>query len=410
MSQHESSGECLVSWRDRVVDAADFRCVPMALSASDDWSLKDGGIHHRSGRFYSVIGVEEDSGRSYPLLDQPEIGLLGFVVTGPPDDTRWLAQMKVEPGNFGVAQLAPTVQATLSNIDRVHAGTSPPMVERFQDGGSPLADGLWSEQSSRFLGKRNRNTTVRTPEASEPTGLHHRWISAGRLRKALGTDFMVNTDARSVIAAAPWRLIRGTAPFTGALRRSYLHRDPDTNDRVIAALHRLPIPGLRRIPLEALPEADVDSDSSTPIRHPHFDVVHRSVWAKEREVPAWDQPLVNGSAGGRIGLALHPGADGILRAYLSVDRYGGLTHGAELTATAADPVGRRLALVRVSEEGGRFDHDLHEVEVVLASEKPTGEVAVTLGDLEAIVRTPGLTTNELRTAVAVLLSLEEEQE
>lgn len=404
----------LAEWRRLVLEAADFACEPMALAESADWRLRDGQIRHRTGRFFSVVGVEDSSGRSFPLIHQPEVGTLGFLVAGPPGRTRWLTQMKIEPGNVGAAQLAPTLQATQSNLDRVHRGWSPVPADRFPGSAPALADGLWSEQGSRFLGKRNRNVTVAADPPQAET-LRHRWVESPDLREALGSDFAVNTDARSVIATAPWRLVGGVEPFTGGLRRSYLHHEAGALRRAAAAVESLPSAELRRVPLEALTEAVLDPGTPTPLRHPHFDVVHRMVRATTREVTTWDQPLAKGTGRGRIELRLAACPDGVLRAELAIDRDPGLIWGAELTASAVTPAGsavspwspgRALARVLVSDEGGRFDHEVSEVRII-ETDGPLDEDAplLTLGDLERLVRRPMATTNELRTAVAVLLSL-----
>lgn len=405
-------------WRKTVVAGSRFDCRPMPLGLSPSWSHRDGGIRHASNRFFAIVGVEDDEGQTFPLIDQPESGLLAFLVADADGETRWLAQMKVEPGNVGGAQLAPTVQATLSNLDRVHAGMPPPMVDAVLDpaAAAVVSDGAWSEQGTRFLGKRNRNLVARTRQAPVPDNPTHRWVGSGDLRAALRTDFGVNTDARSVIATAPWHLLEKSGDlFEGDLSLSHRQKDPDADALIARALGNRRVPRVRRIGLDALPDAHLDG-SATPLRHPHFDVIHRAVRAETREVPEWDQPLVATSGHGMVTLVLRRGPDGVLRALLGVERSAGLTHGAELSATVTAPpgtetpgipAGERLAEVLVSDEGGRFDHEVTTVVIVIADEDPPVEpaVALTLGDLERIVRRPGLTTNELRTAVALLLSL-----
>jgi oxidase EvaA len=277
-----------------------------------------------------------------------------------------------------------------------------------------VSDGAWSEQASRFLRKKNRNRVVVVPgdtPAPEPV---YRWIPASLLRPALGEDFAVNTDARSVIATAPWTLIGGAEPFSGDLRKSHRLREDGLEERIRSALGRRRAGELRTIPLEVLPDG-VLGDGPTPLAHPHFDVVHRRTTARTREVDTWDQPLASGNGIGRVTLALAR-VDGVLKALLGIDRSPALPWGAELTATRVAAPGRPvagsaidgevLAAARVSDEGGRFDNEVSQVEVMLIRDPAGTEgTALTLGDLERVVRAPGLTTNELRTAVGVLLSL-----
>src|SRR3989338_757214 len=80
---------------------------PIDLSACRDWSLADGRIRHRLGAFFSVIAVEYDDGqrpaRSFPLIDQPEIGILGFCVTRQEGRIHWSAGKGRTGGSRGCA-------------------------------------------------------------------------------------------------------------------------------------------------------------------------------------------------------------------------------------------------------------------------------------------------------------------
>ncbi|MCB2222893.1 MAG: NDP-hexose 2,3-dehydratase family protein [Actinobacteria bacterium] len=407
--------DLVAEWRNEALEAARFSVRPMPLSRSEAWSFTDGALRHRSGRFFAIVGARERSGAAYPLIDQQEIGTLGFVVTGPPDDVRWLTRMNVEPGNVGGAQVGPTMQATRSNLDRVHDGPPPPLADLLTAARMPtVADGLWSEQGSRFFGKRNRNLTFVAPEAMPVDGLAHRWLAAADLRRALGEDFAVNTDARSVVATAPWRLIASGTPFSGELRTSYEARDRDVLARVRRALDASP-PRLQRVPLD-LVDGIALGTGRVPVRHDRFDVVHVDVVAVTREVPRWDQPMVSAHGIGTIELRLRRGPDGILRAMLGIDRDAGLVRGPEATATVVVAPGGRaggatpdqvIAAARVSDEGGRFFRAVSDVMITITGDAapPAALAEVTLGDLEALVRAPMATTNELRTAVALLLSL-----
>ena len=134
----------------------------------DAWSFDPdtGNIVHDSGRFFTVAGirVDDDHGlrASQPILNQPEIGILGLLTREFDGIRRYLVQAKMEPGNINTLQLAPTVQATRSNYMRVHGGRKTRFLEHFRGAGRgrPVVDVLQSEQGSWFLRKRNRNMVV----------------------------------------------------------------------------------------------------------------------------------------------------------------------------------------------------------------------------------------------------------
>ena len=74
----------------------------------------------------------------------------------------FLIQFKKEPGNIVSAQLSPTLQATLSNQNRVHGGRSPRFLELFTDieENNYLTNEPLPEQGYRYWRKFNLNSIV----------------------------------------------------------------------------------------------------------------------------------------------------------------------------------------------------------------------------------------------------------
>jgi len=155
--------------QQRVRSGFSVRRIP--FSEAREWSFVDGRIVHRSGRFFSIDGLRAASrfpgleAWEQPIIDQPEIGILGFFAQRHRGGWRFLVQAKTEPGNEGVVQLAPTLQATASNQRRVHRGREPAHLGLFTHPPRErvVVDQLQSEQGSRFLRKRNRNLVVALP-------------------------------------------------------------------------------------------------------------------------------------------------------------------------------------------------------------------------------------------------------
>lgn len=412
-------------WRTGVLTTSAFSRAPLPLGASNAWSFDATALTRPDHRFFSVTGLQyvaDGVTRSIPMIDQPEVGLLAFVVRRGASGYEWLMQFKIEPGNTHGAQLGPTVQATLSNLQCAHEGEAPPFVSLVTGTPALLSSGAWSEQGSRFIGKRNENRIVLVDgDVPLPEDDVYRWVPSATVRALLAEEYAVNTDARSVIATGPWDLLASApdGPFDGRLRASY-----DAPDRGIGyALEVLTHARKARTPAQPIPLGDVvgialSPESATPVSHPYFDVHHVLVEAKTREVPRWDQPLVAAHGIGRTVLLLTPDHKGMLRARLSLDTSPGLTRSPEWTATIADVPGDPLAdlpahdvLCQVwgSDEGGRFDNCQNQVIVGITDTPPPPApdapyVDLTLGALERLVHTPGAVTNELRTAVALLLS------
>lgn len=194
----------------------EFRVEQVSLTQMESWSFDDRRtkISHASGRFFSIEGlhVETNFGSvsewEQPIINQPEIGILG-IITKVFDGTRYfLMQAKMEPGNIGVLQMSPTVQATKSNFSRVHKGKLPTYLEYFNGEKTVkiLVDQLQTEQGGRFYQKRNRNMLV---EVERDIELHEGfcWLTMGELKALLREDNILNMDTRSVLSTIP--LIEG---------------------------------------------------------------------------------------------------------------------------------------------------------------------------------------------------------
>ena len=129
----------ILGWMREQNEAVTSKIAQIPLSEMKKWSYVDGHICHESGKFFSIDGIRiQTNYRSVPewdqpIINQPEIGFLGFIVKKFKGVLHFLLQAKIEPGNLNVVQLSPTLQATRSNYMRVHGGASPNYLEYFTD-------------------------------------------------------------------------------------------------------------------------------------------------------------------------------------------------------------------------------------------------------------------------------------
>jgi len=439
--------------RQRAHSRFSMRRIP--FSESREWSFEGGRIVHRTGRFFSIDGLRATSrfpgleAWEQPIIDQPEIGILGFLAQRRRGVWRLLVQAKTEPGNEGVVQLAPTLQATASNQGRVHRGREPAYLDLFADRPHErdVVDQLQSEQGSRFLRKRNRNLVVVLPPGEELThDESFRWLSVCELLGLLRLDHAVNTDCRSVLSCLPVSLLeedeelrgaRGCASgFDAALAASLragedLACEPKGRIRAWLTDQRRRY-GLRveRLPLGALSGWRVDPDAVRPNAPGLFSVVQVDVCAGDREVERWDQPIVESADPGLVALLcqvrrglLHflvqarvePGAFDVLELTATVQCAPGDYSPLELERLhpfAALVLGTPPEWVRFenqqTEEGGRFLRDATRYVVVELPEAesvcpPDNYRWLTLGQIKGLLRFSNVFTNEARSLIACLL-------
>ncbi|MDX2024670.1 MAG: NDP-hexose 2,3-dehydratase family protein [Deltaproteobacteria bacterium] len=318
-----------LAWFHSKLTVGHFSVVRAPLDQLDMWQFEGDRdvLRHTSGRFFRIEGlrVRTTFGSTptwdQPIINQPEIGILG-ILTKVFDGVRYfLMQAKMEPGNVNVLQLSPTVQATKSNFSRVHKGKLPAYLEYFVERGKAkvLIDQLQTEQGGRFLRKRNRNIVI---EVNDEVPVHDdfKWLTLAELRKLLLIDNFVNMDARSVLSTIPMlddeQLVRlrhtgiegvvangGLSPLGHSIVQSLCDETDGyrTRDEVISwfteQLVRYEL-DVQKVPLSQLDGWTISDWEIT--RGPRFfSVIGVRVEAGSREVARWSQPLI---ADAHIGL------------------------------------------------------------------------------------------------------------
>jgi len=170
-----------------------------------------GGIKNRDNSFFQIKGLRKYE-QSVPVYDQPiilqnEIGYLGIIGKVINGVLYFLMQAKIEPGNVNQIQISPTIQATKSNFMQAHGGKIPAYLEYFshKHNYEIIADQIQSEQSSRFLGKRNRNIIIIVDDDIEILDTH-RWMTLGQIKQLMHYDNLVNMDTRTVLSCIPFAM------------------------------------------------------------------------------------------------------------------------------------------------------------------------------------------------------------
>ncbi|WP_037859005.1 NDP-hexose 2,3-dehydratase family protein [Streptomyces sp. NRRL S-340] len=357
----------------------DVRRVP--FSALAGWHFQDGtgNLVHESGRFFSIEGLDvrtswngRESSWTQPIINQPEIGILGIVVKEFDGVLHCLMQAKMEPGNLETVQLSPTVQATRSNYTGVHGGSAVRYLEHFVPprqggrGSRVLFDSLQSEQGAWFLRKRNRNVVV---EAVGEVPAHEDfvWLTLGQLYGLLHEDNVLNMDARTVLSQIPASAGGGRPLYS---LQEVLGRLTEVKSR-------------RELVQRSIPLADVthwrrtDDEIAHESGH-HFTLLAADIRATNREVTHWSQPLLAPAERGLAAFLVRR-VDGVPHLLAQARSEAGVLNVAELGPTVQCQPGRARSLPagarpryldlvlgapreRIlfdsvqSEEGGRFHH------------------------------------------------------
>ena len=431
----------LAGWRDS--SRASTEIIP--LDEVEQWSSGPDldEIRHREGAFFAIIGIDitgPDRRWQQPIIDQPEVGILGTAVRITDDTMHCLMQAKAEPGTVGGLQLGPSVQATRSNYTRRHGGKAVPYLSHFlgDDAAVQGFDVSQSEQGARFLGKHNRNM-VRFVGDDMVTEEGFEWFTVGELHHALRSGDYINFDARTVLAglgaleASRTSAEGGHDDFSGLLARSLRAGAPARNelDEIIGWLREA---RRARFTVNRTALRDLDGWAYRDGRIEHeegafFSVVGARVTASGREVSQWCQPLIVEQSLALLGLAVTV-IDDVLHVLLRAIREPGLATGAEIGPTVQAvpetylrmpslprpecldlimPTGGGTVLYDnvLSGEGGRFyeARQRHLITLVDPVDEPPGHRWVAVHQFSELLGRGLLVNEQARSMFACLMSL-----
>ena len=315
--------DTIVQWIKQQNEAVDVTIAKVPFKNLDKWYFDEvnGNLKHETGKFFSIDGIRVNttwgSTKQWdqPIINQPEIGFLGFIVKEIDGVYHFLVQAKIEPGNVNFVQLSPTLQATRSNYQQTHGGKKPLYLEYFQNATKEqiLLDQLQSEQGARFLRKRNRNIIIKVDENIE---VHSNfiWLTLGQLKALMQLDNIVNMDTRTVISGIPFgNFTSETIDFFNYLNKSGEYQTKFLKSALIKdkSLHSIEeiitfmtqIKSINDLEVKQIALQDMNDWIVTKYEikredEKFFKIIGVDVEIGNREVVTWSQPMVEPSQDG----------------------------------------------------------------------------------------------------------------
>jgi oxidase EvaA len=428
--RHITSTEAVLEWLQLANRGQPVRINRLALDALTEWHFLRDPLRfaHKSGKFFEIQGVRmrTDYGCipcwDQPIINQPEIGILGLITKVFEGTRYFLMQAKAEPGNLNGIQLSPTLQATRSNYTMVHRGRPPRYLSYFTQhiDRTEIINQLHSEQASRFLRKRNLNVIVE-PHGDVPVADGFRWLTLQQIKRLLLLDNVVNMDARSVLSCIPFPTwgevdVAECSAFGESLLRSASGRARPLNtlSAIVNWFSLMRARYQRIVETRGLDVMDSWSFNNGEIRHEsgrYFSVIGVQVEIQDREVVRWTQPLIHHNGRGLNALVVQ-NIGGVLHFLLRACCYPGSLEIFELGSTVScsdyslrrgrsdappfmslfdepDPRMVRFASLQ-SEEGGRFYHYENQYKILETPAEsiidlPEGYIWLTLGQIQHLL-------------------------
>lgn len=321
------STESVLSWMRQQNEEVVSNIKQIHISELKGWSYCNDRISHDSGKFFSIDGIRittnyrNVSTWDQPIINQSEIGFLGFITKKINGIQHFLAQAKIEPGNLNIVQLSPTLQATRSNFMRVHGGAKPSYLEYFtgEKKVTVLVDQLQSEQGARFLHKRNRNIIIEIPEDEEiKVKENFIWLTLGQMKELMQHPNVMNMDSRTVISCIHFG---NYSEHSLKMMSAFMQLNTKSDDQLIYSIlsHDNHLHVLEDIiqwmtSLKFRYELCVEQIGISNMRHwnydgntiyheanKYFEVIGLRCEIGNREVVSWDQPMVRSAQNGLMG-------------------------------------------------------------------------------------------------------------
>lgn len=384
------------------------------LSDSGVWFYDEaaGEIRNGNNSFFQIRGLQQyrdgELVLEQPILIQDEIGYLGIICKKIDGVLHFLMQAKIEPGNVNKIQISPTIQATKSNFTQKHGGKKPAYLDYFLNAvpESIIVDQIQSEQSSRFLGKRNRNIIIYVDDEIEVLP-SHRWMTLGTIKALMKIDNLVNMDTRTVLSCIPYSLEKMSEDelseaeklFSDKALFSSMFGDNDHADfvrvmRYINNYKMLHSCENKIVPLHKMESWDFKDSGITHKTGYPFKVIFCDIEIEGREVTHWSQPLFEADGMANFGL-ITADFDGKRKFLVQAKPEAGCFDSIELAPTvqleAAIPESEYNTIDRLffalmeqgakirnnvilSEEGGRFYHEQNKNIVLDVSPEQVGKL------------------------------------
>jgi oxidase EvaA len=210
--REESEVWSVLRWLDEARAECPLKAELVPLRDLRGWQIDpaSGNVVHLTGEFFSVegvrayaAGIREVAEWDQPILNQKEGGVLGLLAALQADGIiRFLLSCKAEPGNIGRVQLCPTLQATMSNLRRVHGGGAPPLAEYFVDGALThlIYQARHNEEGGRFWQKSNVNEVRLLKGHTTFDPKRFAWVTLSQLKALMLIDNVVSPFVKTILA------------------------------------------------------------------------------------------------------------------------------------------------------------------------------------------------------------------
>jgi len=198
-------------WYNQIKKNNKAKVKTIHLERMNKWIYdnKKGVIKHESGEFFCIEGKRVvNSGREVKDWDQPFLkqinykgGIIGLVRSNINGVPHYLIDAKYEPGNYNEIQLSPSLQATYSNLNRIHKGEKNKVVKKYFLKNFYTIRKFWvTEDGGRLFRKRNLHWIIQYNGKINLPGKTYKWLTLWDLHRFIKKGSLVGPHLRSILS------------------------------------------------------------------------------------------------------------------------------------------------------------------------------------------------------------------
>lgn len=201
------SYEEIISWFTNLKSMTDLQIERCNINELSDWVITPSSISHKENKYFEVLGISSRIGSRevtewcQPIIRQRETGIIGFIMRKINNVYHLLVQAKIEPGNFDVLEMAPTVQCITGSYRNPEHSVK--YLEYFlgKKKRTVIYDVLQSEEGGRFFHEQNRNVVV-VVDDSFPLEVdkYFTWMTFHQAKEFIKFNNYFNIEARGLLA------------------------------------------------------------------------------------------------------------------------------------------------------------------------------------------------------------------
>ena len=197
----------ILNWMSAIKCHYELIITSKSIFNTNGWHVTDSEIVEEKERFFKVIAARvEISNRevtswTQPLIEPMQHGLIAFITKKINGVNHILIQAKLEPGNFDILEMAPTVQCITGSYKNSQDVPFLDYVLNIRKD-QIRHDSLQSEEGGRFFREQNRSLIIEAgDDFPDEVPANFKWVSLGQLTIFLKFNNYLNIQSRSLISA-----------------------------------------------------------------------------------------------------------------------------------------------------------------------------------------------------------------